>query len=141
MLPNIKYIQSSIKTHNHKECRMSWDVIQYHTIKHYGSKYQVLSQQFIHDTPRKYIESSWPMGSSRGPYTDTDDLHVSVRMISIHCHKSKNSARAISTCPNYNHNLFIARTIFTCSTRTISTCYTFTHIQSHVNACAQYDIK
>ena len=49
----------------------------------------VLTQPYIHDTPRKYIESSWPMGDSRGPYTDTDDLHVSVRTISTHYHKIK----------------------------------------------------
>ena len=29
------------------------------------------------------------MGDSRGPYTDTDDLHVSVRMISTHYHNIK----------------------------------------------------
>ena len=29
------------------------------------------------------------MGDSRGPYTDTDDLHVSVRTISTHYHNIK----------------------------------------------------
>uniref|UniRef100_A0A0V0HPU8 Putative ovule protein n=1 Tax=Solanum chacoense TaxID=4108 RepID=A0A0V0HPU8_SOLCH len=29
------------------------------------------------------------MGDSRGPYTDMDDLHVSVRTISTHYHKIK----------------------------------------------------
>ena len=38
----------------------------------------------IHATHQKYIESSWLMGDSRGPYTDADDLHVSVWMISTH---------------------------------------------------------
>ena len=29
------------------------------------------------------------MGDSRGPYTDTDDLHMSVRTISTHYHNIK----------------------------------------------------
>ena len=71
------------------------------------------------------------MGDSRGPYTDTDDLHVSVRTISTHYHNIKQFfARTVSTCPNYNLNISPS------PARTISTCPTYT--QSHVYARAQY---
>ena len=71
------------------------------------------------------------MGDSRGPYTDTDDLHVSVRTISTHYHNIKQFfARTVSTCPNYNLNISPS------PARTISTCPTYT--QSHLYACAQY---
>ena len=52
--------------------------MQYDTIKWYASEYQFLYQPYIHDTTRKYIESLWPMGDSRGPYTDTDNLYMFV---------------------------------------------------------------
>ena len=71
------------------------------------------------------------MGDSRGPYTDTDDLHVSVRTILTHYHNIKYIfARTVSTCPNYNLNISPS------PARTISTCPTYT--QSHLDACAQY---
>ena len=62
--------------------------MQYDTMKWFASEYQFLSQPYIHDTHQKYIESSLPMEDLRGPYTDTDDLHVSVRTILMHYHKS-----------------------------------------------------
>ena len=62
--------------------------MKYDNMKWSASKYQVYSQLYIYDTPQKYIESSWPMGDSRGPYTDTDYHHVFVWMISKHYHKS-----------------------------------------------------
>ena len=67
---------------------MTWDAMQYDIMKWYASEYQLLSQPYVYDTPRKYIESSWPMGNSQGPYTGTDDLHEFVRTISTHYHKS-----------------------------------------------------
>ena len=71
------------------------------------------------------------MGDSRGPYTDTDDLHVSVRTISTHYHNIKQYSHGRSPRAQiYNLNISPspARTIFTCPTYT----------QSHLYACAQY---
>jgi len=68
------------------------DVVRCNTMWHHemiSLRFQVLFQPYIHDTARKYIESSWSMGDSRNPYTDTEDLHVSVRTISTHSHKIK----------------------------------------------------
>uniref|UniRef100_A0A0V0HVD7 Putative ovule protein n=1 Tax=Solanum chacoense TaxID=4108 RepID=A0A0V0HVD7_SOLCH len=74
------------------------------------------------------------MGDSRGPYTDMDDLHVSVRTISTHYHKIKQSpTRMISTCLIYSNKISQS------PSQTISPYPTYT--QSQVNACAQYDFN
>ena len=71
------------------------------------------------------------MGDSRGPYTDTDDLHVSVRTILTHYHNIRQFSHGRS--PRAQITILISHQS---PARTISTCPTYT--QSHLYACAQY---